>query len=304
MIKSINISDSEFSKKISGKYFDKRKFFRFPMMIYNSNANQIRPKQIILNYSLDLHPVNKFITITPVLKKLHFRAVQFRFKPKYMNKIALPNSGGFTYFRNKIINSNKLLFMSNDVFSLIKNHISNLNKHFNNIYIQKNKLFFRSKLDEDIIQKEPGHNSIIKQIVPGMLQHFKLLSNDWMVNYSNHLIANIFQNNTTNKHPVGYQYYANLELSAPDSVNTFKKSELRNAYEDFHFHEQRMRDDEIEDIRKRVMETQDTIKEISLLNGPSRNNPVNQQLDINRISDQVYQNIERRIRIEKERRGL
>jgi hypothetical protein len=81
------------------------------------------------------------------------------------------------------------------------------------------------------------------------------------------------------------------------------KTESGNLY----FHNQRNREHKFEELKKTVVETKEAAGETS---SPHRflkddmDKAIKQHFDINRISDQVYQNIERRIRIERERRGL
>jgi Icc-related predicted phosphoesterase len=87
-----------------------------------------------------------------------------------------------------------------------------------------------------------------------------------------------------------------------DTVNiTKRRTGLKTGNEIFYFHNQRKIEQEVEEIKRIVVETKEVMKErpISL-----RDMGIKQHLDINRLSDQVYQNIEQRIRIERERRGL
>lgn len=75
--------------------------------------------------------------------------------------------------------------------------------------------------------------------------------------------------------------------------------------ESLYFHNQRNKiEQEVEDIRRVVVETKEAVEEKNHHSPKDMSMAIKQHLDINRISDQVYQNIERRIRIERERRGL
>lgn len=75
--------------------------------------------------------------------------------------------------------------------------------------------------------------------------------------------------------------------------------------ESLYFHNQRNKiEQEVEDIRRVVVETKEAVEEKKHHSPKDMSMAIKQHLDINRISDQVYQNIERRIRIERERRGM
>ncbi len=73
-----------------------------------------------------------------------------------------------------------------------------------------------------------------------------------------------------------------------------------------YFHNQRGMEQKFEDIKKIVVETKEAVRETSFSNyfQNDMDKAIKQHLDINRISDQVYQKIERRIRIERERKGI
>jgi hypothetical protein len=83
-------------------------------------------------------------------------------------------------------------------------------------------------------------------------------------------------------------------------VNTVFKAESEN----FYFHSQRMIEKELNEIKKNIVETKEAVKEKFIADRSSMDMDIKQYLDINRLSDQVYRNIEQRIRIERERRGL
>lgn len=61
---------------------------------------------------------------------------------------------------------------------------------------------------------------------------------------------------------------------------------------------------EFTEIKKLVSETKKTINEPLEMNQTTHNSGIKPQIDVQRISDRVYQEIERRIRTERERRGL
>jgi hypothetical protein len=96
----------------------------------------------------------------------------------------------------------------------------------------------------------------------------------------------------------------NIESNPSNSMTALSRTVLNKVKEDFYFHKRQNIEQEVEEIKKIIVETKEAVVEKS----PSVNFPsemdIKRHLDINRISDQVYQNIERRIRMEKERRGL
>lgn len=83
-------------------------------------------------------------------------------------------------------------------------------------------------------------------------------------------------------------------------VSTVFKAESEN----FYFHSQQMIEKELNEIKKNIVETKEAVKEKSVPDRSSMDMDIKKHFDINRLSDQVYRNIEQRIRIERERRGL
>ncbi len=84
-----------------------------------------------------------------------------------------------------------------------------------------------------------------------------------------------------------------------------KKTDIRAETEDFYFYSRRKIQEEVEQIKKVVTETRAAVEEKLQPAGASGNMDVKREIvDISRLSEQVYQNIERKIRMERERRGL
>jgi hypothetical protein len=81
---------------------------------------------------------------------------------------------------------------------------------------------------------------------------------------------------------------------------------LNTGVLDFYFHRQRRIEQEVDEIKRIVIEAGEEIRERSLSHRylGEVDSAIKRQLDIDRISDQVYRNIERRIRMERERRGM
>lgn len=83
----------------------------------------------------------------------------------------------------------------------------------------------------------------------------------------------------------------------------FQRRDVYNSNcQDLHFHNQKNIEQEIENIKKVVNETKKWVLDKSK---PSLGEAdIKRYIDINRISSEVYQNIERTIRMERERRGI
>ena len=94
------------------------------------------------------------------------------------------------------------------------------------------------------------------------------------------------------------------QLAAPYPLTDRRRAPLKMGGEDFYFRNQQKIEQEVEEIKKIIIETKESVSEKSATTHFFKETDIKLPLDINRLSDQVYQNIERRIRIERERRGL
>ncbi len=104
---------------------------------------------------------------------------------------------------------------------------------------------------------------------------------------------------TVNK-PLVKNYYDNFEHETPSYVQSKHNYKIRP--ESLVFQDQGRIEQEIEQIKKTVIETKKSVSEKTVpVFGEA---DIKKYLDINRISSQVYQNIERTIRMERERRGM
>jgi hypothetical protein len=89
---------------------------------------------------------------------------------------------------------------------------------------------------------------------------------------------------------------------SPKSSFGKKGTSFMMKNENYIFNKTLKTEQEVDDLKKMIIETKKTLAEKSI-SYPSKNSG-KPNIDINRIADQVYQNIERRIRIERERKGL
>ena len=92
----------------------------------------------------------------------------------------------------------------------------------------------------------------------------------------------------------------NVPVSGPAASIKEKKSFNLNAG-NFHYRDNGQITQEIENIKKIMIETKESVKSIAMRPSHEDDKP---KVDMNRISDKVYQNIERSIRMERVRRGM
>ncbi len=83
---------------------------------------------------------------------------------------------------------------------------------------------------------------------------------------------------------------------------TMQGSDALKNKDNFYFHNNRNIEQAVEEVKKIAQEAKETATKGQ--GKPSVEMDIRHQVDLNKLSDQVYQNIERRLRIEKERRGL
>jgi hypothetical protein len=94
------------------------------------------------------------------------------------------------------------------------------------------------------------------------------------------------------------------QSSAPYSMTEWRKAIFNKNSQDFYFHKRQSIEQEVEEIKRIVVEAKEAVVQKSTSTNYPGEIDIKQHFDINRISDQVYQNIERRVRMERERRGL
>ena len=101
------------------------------------------------------------------------------------------------------------------------------------------------------------------------------------------------------------QTFENHQYSEPAGISLFHdKPSISTAGEFLYFNDQRNIEQEIEEVKKIAIDTREELREQSSSINPLGDIDLKKYFDVHWLSDQVYQNIEQRIRIEKERRGL
>ncbi len=113
-----------------------------------------------------------------------------------------------------------------------------------------------------------------------------------------------FQNWTTVNKPLIKHYHYNFGSNAANSLAAQRKTTFEAGNEDFYFNKAQTMSQEVEELRKIIVETKDAVKEKSLSSYSPMDIEIKRHLDLSRLTDQVYQMLERKIEIERERRGL
>ncbi len=124
-------------------------------------------------------------------------------------------------------------------------------------------------------------------------------------NIANKNISGQTYQNLMNVYAPGMKPYRHpLNLQNINGVLPAKGTDFKRRGEDFVFHNERKIVQEVEEIKTIVSETKQELEDKIESLTSTQNSKAKQEVNINRISDLVYQDIERRIRIERERRGL
>lgn len=304
-INSITIlSRLNFYQKILKKYqTGKRRAFRLPLMIFYDNREHILSKKINVNILLKPH--------------LHSQSVA-----SFLNVRTTPSMNGIIKWLN---NKETLQPIEKQIMhNLRKRSIVKFLKssvfRAGNIKIELNRILMQLPLATCTFSV--NHRNSVRNIVS---QISGLERNYGSVNISRSLAL-------SNKKNV-YRYRLTLEHSSPAVNRSFFKeidqrvvnnpltrkyhyyssennvsSFIQQGYpyatgnENLHFRDTLHIEKEIKQIKKIVTEA----KELALEKPPPSlgEADIKRYIDINRISDQVYRNIERTIRMERDRRGM
>lgn len=157
------------------------------------------------------------------------------------------------------------------------------------------------------------------QIYTILSQDNSLLNNRSLFNINKDPYIRTFQNWTISNKPFikHYQYNSGSDFAIPvtsrrrplfnssdEPLYPLRKKTLSGfSSNEIFFRNQRKIEQEFEEIKKVMVETKEAVAERPVATR-SIDTDIKKHLDINRISDQVYQNIERRIRIERDLRGM
>lgn len=327
-IKSITtLSGSNFYQKIIKKYqTGKRKTLRFPMMIFYDNRGYFLSKKISMNILLKLYLNNQ--NIVPFLNVKNIPSLRGRVSwlntektlpsigkqnnTQSVNRISIVEFLKSLVFRaeNITIEPNKVLrplFLAAYTVSyqqkahkissdsaMMDKQLLNYGNNMRVLDSQKN-----TSRNSTLIDKENTHKyqSTLEHKSPAILSRDNLLFNSTILNVNRLFFKEINRGTITN--PLVRNYY-----SSEHGASSFVRRRYPDitGSEDLHFRDTLHIEKEIEQIKKIVTETKESALEKP---APSLGEAeIKRYLDINRISDQVYQNIERTIRMERDRRGM
>lgn len=187
-------------------------------------------------------------------------------------------------------------FLNYGNYTIIKPQIFQLNSKLyeengkNNFYAYKNEYFWQLQSN--------FHNGS-----PFTFIQSPVLINERTFEMRNNTLYNTSQNWTSlDKLPVrniNYNLEAGIVKSLISKRNTYSAGDNENLI----FQNQQHIEQKIDQIKKIVGDTKKTIEE-SMSDNFSGGKDSEPQININNLSDQVYHTIERRIRIERERKGI
>ncbi|HEY9206923.1 MAG TPA: hypothetical protein VIO58_13505 [Candidatus Methanoperedens sp.] len=155
----------------------------------------------------------------------------------------------------------------------------------------------QSPISQEIIRNismSTGNRPASKYIYPVQNVHLQTWKN---INPSENDHKNFFKFSKNFINNNGYTF--------PDSSKSLagkKGTSFMIKNENYVFNKTSRINQEVEELKKTVIETKKILAEKPI--PPPSKNSVKSNIDINRIADQVYLNIERRIRLERERKGI
>ncbi|KAF5420498.1 MAG: hypothetical protein C5S41_13340 [Candidatus Methanomarinus sp.] len=215
------------------------------------------------------------------------------------------------YYFIKMLYQNSLKLKNKDVLSYSSQNISfDLNEVHQPLYSSGDtgiNLYLNHQIPGNInfmqtinIQTKNMHEyaSVLKRTSP----HLNILLNYNVLSGNNQQFNNVYNNRIAPDKPSMTHYYYN-----PGSTNVIINPE-RTAFQtdgkDLHYHTQQKIEQEIEQIKKTIIKTKEEMENQSQSTSIPDDADIKKQFDIDQISDQVYQVIEQKIRIEKEQRGF
>jgi len=203
--------------------------------------------------------------------------------PVYYQQVANSTYSGAAKVSSQVLNSKiNEKILNSQVFRANKNYESlNITRHspfFNKKSVLKNQPFFKGKLPAVFLQ-----DNFLSNKKPGMNRRF-FKESSWVA-FNGPLIKN---------------NYGSSGHGTPGYVQSNHNYKMRP--ESLVFQDQGHIEQEIEQIKRIIIETKKSVSEKTVhVFGEA---DIKKYLDINRISSQVYQNLERTIRMERERRGI
>ncbi len=304
----MTVSDSNFYKKVTDKYrYKKSNFIKYPaLLFYKHNAAALSNKINLgilfqLNFNVSgLSSTYSFLAnvIQEMKQQFSWFAVE-KFFPQFIFKpIVLKNLPGLKkLFDDEQDNSAAKLFSFSQIPISNANLISYMQSAFSKIKNKKlgaNKIPQALSLSSNRLPQETIHSTFLNS-------KYKSYLNLNRISVSQNILQTSFAGG---KNSLMSSYNNDLNSENLSKRASSKRINFKGKDENlFLFNPQKIKE-EVENIKKMVNETKETIANKSSSTVFPLENEIKKHIDINRISDKVYQNIERRIRIEKERRGL
>lgn len=225
----------------------------------------------------------------PMKRSIIFNNYYYFIKMLYQNSLKLKNKDVLSY------SSQNIIFDLNGVHQpLYSSGKSGINLYIND-QIPGN-INFRQTMNNQTNNMHE-YASVLKRTSPhlNMLPKYNALS-------VNNQQFNIYNNRTIPDKPFMTHYYYN-----PGSANVIinpGRTTFQTDGKNLHYHSQQKIEQEIEQIKKTINKTKEEMENQSQSTSIPDDADIKKQFDIGQISDQVYQVIEQKIRIEKEQRGF
>ena len=308
--KQITVSDIRFHQKIINKYrADIGKIHRFPMLIFYKSPKNVLFQNNNLHILLGLHS-NRYLKIIKsalkpwiVLKEPdkinHFKQLLLH---NITSRSGIFQSGIHEEGNNKVL-YNASFVRSNLFFNEVAlfnsqtldkfSYEAVVNRQLHNVmkimhYIRSNYTNIKDNAGSYLSTMNANHFSFENKLTILLSKKKLLLNNSILFNKKNGLSGTIYDEQLDDN--VLFTRHHQIFLTANNEDFIF------NSSQDIQY--------EVNQIKKSIVEIQKTVAEKTLpVYSPNDNDP-EQYIDMNRVSDQVFQMIDRKIKIESERRGI
>jgi len=259
----------------------------FPQLSEKKRLQERTSIQQILNYMQIGSQINGVNALS--LKKLFLTTDGNTFYPQTSSEFSFDSKVN-NYLRSQQ-NKSQTQIKNIGIFPLIQNKNHSLFHHktpvisslFNFLINRKDPFNLSKSLFNTIFQK-----TSTKPIIKNYGYNIALGASNHMITQNNNSIQN-FSSNTNS-----FINYTNLN----------KTTYLPVDGTTLIFSSQQAIEQKVEEIKKIALDTKKEVVEKSISTHPPLDKEIQKHIDLNRISEQVYQLIERKITIESERRGM
>ena len=330
-LKTITVSDSDFYKKVIDKYQKgKRNPFRFPMMIFYKHAGRVLSQKINIDILLQLYLHNRNIFSSLVVKSVQNMEQLFswfrteKLIPQFITKTSLLRSlyslsKMFTLIRHETTSGLlRAAQMAVNSLSFVRARPETPGG-YDRVSKSETSSFSQGQGNQEIVRRPPlgmlhsqfrrlmqrlrgskgnigGYPPVLEHKSPAILPQANF--------FQNKSSNETFQNWTTVNKPLIKHYHYNFGSNAVNSIAAHGKTSFEAGNEDFYFNNQPKIEQEFKEIKKIVAETKEAVAERFSTTRSPVDIDIKRHLDMGRLTDQVYQMLERKIEIERERRGL